>query len=240
MAAASRLIRRHSISDAASDSPSGPAPAPNTTSAPAPGADVIEARFAAFRNRQIAVLERVAAGAALTVTFEAVIEMIQEQSPGTLASILTLDPDGLHLRHGAAPDLPAAYCRAIDGAPIGPQVGSCGTAAYLKQRVIVSDIARDPLWAEYRDLALGHGLRSCWSEPILDSHGGVVGSFAMYHREVSLPSDEDLQIIGILGVKATDQERIEPPRGHGVHHTAVHSVSPEPNLSRDSPGRPAK
>ena len=144
------------------------------------------ARFAAFRDRQIRVLEKIAAGATLTQTFEAIIRMIQEQSPGTIASVLVLDPDGVHLRHGAAPDLPEDYNKAIDGATIGPGVGSCGTAAFRGERVIVSDIATDPLWANFKDLALGHGLLSCWSEPILCSQGKVLGTFAMYHRHIKI------------------------------------------------------
>ena len=157
----------------------------------------VQARFAAFRERQIRVLEQLAAGASLAKTFESVVHMIQEQCPGTIASVLVLDPDGLHLRHGAAPDLPEEYNRAIDGVAIGPGVGSCGTAAFHGRRVIVSDIATDPLWQAYQELALGHGLRACWSEPVLDSQGRVLGSFAMYHRHACHPSEEDLQIIRV-------------------------------------------
>ena len=119
------------------------------------GPDSIHARFAAFRDRQIQVLEQLAAGATVARTLEAVIKMIQEQSPGTLASVLLLAEDGLHLRHGAAPDLPAEYCAVVDGLAIGPCVGSCGTAAFHARRVIVVDIATDPLWAEFKEIALG-------------------------------------------------------------------------------------
>ena len=157
----------------------------------------VQARFADFRDRQIRVLEQLAAGTTLVKTFESVIQMIQEQSPGTIASVLVLDLDGLHLRHGAGPDLPAEYNRAIDGIAIGPKVGSCGTAAFHGRRVIVSDIATDPLWQPFKELALGHGLRACWSEPIFDSQGRVLGSFAMYHRHVCNPSEDDLQIIRV-------------------------------------------
>lgn len=173
------------------------------------------ANFAAFRDRQIRVLEKIAAGATLMQTFEAVVRMIQEQSPGTIASVLVLDPDGVHLRHGAAPDLPEEYNKAIDGASIGPSAGSCGTAAFHGQRVIVSDIATDPLWADFKDLALRHGLLSCWSEPILCSQGKVLGTFAMYHREVSAPGDEDLQSITVaahLAGIAIERERAEKAR----------------------------
>ena len=153
-----------------------PAPPPRP---PAPAGDSAQARFAAFRERQIRVLEQLAAGTTLTQTFEAAVQMIQEQSPGTLASVLVLSADRLHLEHGAAPDLPPEYCQAIDGVAIGPCVGSCGTAVFRRQRVIVSDIATDPLWAEFKHIALQHGLRACWSEPIFDSRQNVLGSFAM-------------------------------------------------------------
>ena len=93
---------------------------------------------------------------------ESLTRYVEENGDHVLASILLVDHDGLHLRHGAAPSLPASYCDAIDGAPIGPSVGSCGTAAYRREPVFVSDIATDPLWADFRDLALGAGLRACW------------------------------------------------------------------------------
>src|SRR5258705_125350 len=84
---------------------------------------------------------------------------------------------------------------AIAGAVIGPSVGSCGTAAYLKERVIVSDIDTDPLWADFRDLALGHGLRACWSTPIVSSAGNVLGTFAIYYREPRSPNPQESTLI---------------------------------------------
>src|SRR5439155_6187900 len=92
------------------------------------------------------------------------------------------------LRHGGAPNLPKAYTEAIDGAFIGPSVGSCGTAAYRGEQVIVSDIATDPLWADFRELALAHSLRACWSTPIFSYEAKVIGTFAMYYREPRSPS----------------------------------------------------
>src|SRR5690349_16488377 len=112
-----------------------------------------------------------------------------------LTSILLLSPDGKHLTHGAAPSLPLPYREAIDGSEIGPSAGSCGTAAYLGRPVYVTDIATDPLWAAYRDLALPHGLRSCWSTPIRHHDGPVMGTFAIYHRAVSGPTRDDLKAI---------------------------------------------
>jgi GAF domain-containing protein len=115
-----------------------------------------------------------------------------------LTSVLLLSPDGKRLTHGAAPSLPQSYREAIDGSEIGPKAGSCGTAAYLGRPVYVTDIATDPLWAEYRDLALPHGLRSCWSTPIRHADGSVMGTFAIYHRNLSGPTRDELGAIEII------------------------------------------
>jgi PAS domain S-box-containing protein len=120
---------------------------------------------------------------------------IEKDRPGLLCSVLFLDRDGATLRHGAAPSLPEEYKQAIDGAKIGPSVGSCGTAMYRKQPVIVSDIAIDPLWADYRHLALPHGLRACWSTPIQAQDGSILGTFAIYYREPRTPDAQHLQLI---------------------------------------------
>ena len=115
-----------------------------------------------------------------------------------LGSILLMDADGKRLRHGAAPSLPQAYCEAIDGAEIGPCAGSCGTAAYTGTPVFVSDIATDPLWAEFKAVALPHGLRACWSTPILTRGRKVLGTFAMYHREPREPTVRDLALVDLV------------------------------------------
>jgi PAS domain S-box-containing protein len=134
------------------------------------------------------VLEMVAKGDSLADILDNLCLLVEEQSSGVLASILLVDPNGKQLRHGGAPNLPKTYTEAIDGAFIGPSVGSCGTAAYRAEQVIVSDIAADPLWADFRDLALTHSLRACWSTPISSSEGKVIGTFAMYYREPRSPS----------------------------------------------------
>src|SRR5262249_5849432 len=109
--------------------------------------------------------ELLAAGAPLGEILEVIVRAIEEVSIGTIASILLLDDAGARVRHGAAPSLPAAYTRAVDGEPIGPRAGSCGTAMFRREPVIVTDIDSDPLWEAYRPLAREHGLRSCWSFP---------------------------------------------------------------------------
>ena len=125
----------------------------------------------------------------------ALIEIVESASTtGVLGSILLLDEDEKHLRTGAAPSLPPEYCAAINGAQIGPKAGSCGTAAFTGTPVFVTDIATDPLWEDFRDVALPHGLRSCWSIPILTTGRKVLGTFAMYHREPREPTVRDLAL----------------------------------------------
>ncbi len=129
------------------------------------------------------VLEMIRAQQPLARVLESLCLKIEERSPGLICSVLLLDNDGRTLRDGAAPSLPGSYRAAVDGTKIGPQAGSCGTAAYRQQPVVVTDIARDPLWADYRQLPLTHGLRACWSMPISSHDGTVLGTFACYYRE---------------------------------------------------------
>jgi PAS domain S-box-containing protein len=130
----------------------------------------------------------------LREALDSLVLLIERVAPGMRGSVLLVDDDGVTMRHGAAPNLPEEYCRAIDGLPMGPQAGSCGTAAYRRERVIVRDIATDPLWAPYRMVALSHGLAACWSTPILDTRGRVLGTFAMYYGEPKLPTAADLEL----------------------------------------------
>ena len=141
------------------------------------------------------VLEMIAKGAPLGETLNALVEIIEQQSRDVMGSILLLDKDGQHLRHGAAPSLPETYNAAVDGVAIGPNVGSCGTAVYRCEQVIVTDIASDPLWQNFRDFTLGFGLRACWSAPILSSQGQVLGTFAMYYAQPRSPENFELELI---------------------------------------------
>ena len=141
------------------------------------------------------VLEMIATDAPLQEVLALMCQVIEALSTRARCSILLLDRDGLHLRHGAAPSLPEAYVDAIDGVAIGPTVGSCGTAAFTRRQVIVSNIADDPLWTDYRDLALRHGLLACWSTPVISSDGSVLGTFAVYYHEPQQPTHADLQLI---------------------------------------------
>ena len=107
-------------------------------------------------------------------------------------SILLLDRQRKSLLHGAAPSLPKSYCDAIDGLAIGPSAGSCGTAAYMGHSIFVTDIAKDPLWVDFRDLALPHQLHSCWSTPIRSDDDEIIGTFAIYHSTARAPTEEEI------------------------------------------------
>jgi len=153
----------------------------------------------ALRTAHNKVLELAIGDAALETTLTELIRIVESTSrTGILGSILLLDPDGKHLRKGAAPSLPPAYTAAIDGGEIGACAGSCGTAAYLGAAVFVSDIATDPLWADYKELAMSNGLRACWSIPILTRGRKVLGTFAMYHREPREPTVRDLMLVDLV------------------------------------------
>lgn len=141
------------------------------------------------------VLEMVTAGESLENALAFLIKSIEAQSHGSMiGSVLLMDADGIHLRHGSAPNLPEAYNKQIDGIKIGPVAGSCGTAAFRKEQVFVSDILKDPLWENFRDLAIQHGLYSCWSSPIL-SGDKVLGTFALYSHGPMEPLEGDIQNI---------------------------------------------
>lgn len=148
----------------------------------------------AFRAGQGRVLEMIARGATLSEVLASLVTLIEAQSEGMICSVLQLSEDGIHIRHGAAPRLPEIYVQAVNGAPIGPKNGSCGTAMYRGQPVIVTDMLADPLWEDYRELAKLSGLRACWSTPIFTGQGKVLGSFAMYYREPQAPTGSEARL----------------------------------------------
>jgi serine phosphatase RsbU (regulator of sigma subunit) len=147
-----------------------------------------------FRAGQSRVLELIAADAGLSEILTNLVLLMEGQAEGLRCSILLLSLDGVHVQHGAAPNLPEVFVKAVDGAPFGPRAGSCGTAMYRRQPVVVQDVMTDPLWADYRDLAIISGLRACWSTPILSSQGEVLGSFAMYRQESRGPRPEEQRL----------------------------------------------
>lgn len=166
----------------------------------------------AFHAGQKRVLEMIASAAPLPETLTSILHLIELQSNGMLCSILLLGEDGLHVRHGAAPSLPEGYLKAIDGAPIGPKAGSCGTAMYRGKPVIVTDIMTDPLWEDYRELAQAFRLLACWSTPILSPEGAVLGSFAMYYHEPRRPNAGEMRLTRVathLAGIAIERQRAE-------------------------------
>jgi GAF domain-containing protein len=164
---------------------------------------------AAFLAGQEKVLEMIAANAPLADVLERLVLLMEAQSPEMLCSVLLLSDDGDHIRHGAAPSLPEQYVKAVDGSPIGPKNGSCGTAMWRGKPVIVTDILADPLWEDYRDLASASGLGACWSTPILSGKGKVLGSFAMYYRQPRAPTGLEARLTEVatrLAGQAIEQQ----------------------------------
>ena len=162
------------------------------------------------------VLQHVVSGSPLPETLAQLTRTAEDYSRGEmLASVLLMDEDGLHLRHGAAPSLPDEYNRAIDGLAIGACVGSCGTAAFRKEPVYVTDIQADPLWADFRGLAAEFDLAACWSIPLIGSNGTVLGTFALYHRRPRAPSPGEKEIgelLARIGTIAIEHDRSEKQR----------------------------
>jgi signal transduction histidine kinase len=166
-----------------------------------------------FRAGQSRVLEMIAADAPLPNVLTSLVLLMEGQAEGLRCSILLLNRDGKHVRYGAAPNLPEAYVKAVDGAAIGPRNGSCGTAMFRRQPVVVTDVMTDRLWADYRELARICGLRACWSTPILSAQGDVLGSFAMYREENRAPQAEENRLTQIAthiaGIAIERQRNLE-------------------------------
>lgn len=133
---------------------------------------------------------------------EMLVRVVERQSREFRASVLLVSDDGRHLVDAAAPSLPDAYREAVDGLEIGPTAGSCGTAAFRRSRVVVADIATDPLWEPYRDLAARFELGACWSQPIVVDDDRVVGTFAMYYAEPNAPRRKDIDVIEAAAERA--------------------------------------
>jgi diguanylate cyclase (GGDEF)-like protein/PAS domain S-box-containing protein len=175
-----------------------------------------------LRSEEGRILEMIVTGATLEAVLHEIVLFIEDQLDGITGSILLLDED-MRLRHGAAPNLPESYNRAIDGIAIGPSIGSCGTAAYRRETIIVADVNVDPLWANYRQLVAPFGYRSCWSAPIISHDANVLGTFAMYSRDVRTPSPFELTLVATAGRIAgiAIERRITEKR---IHHMAHHDA----------------
>jgi PAS domain S-box-containing protein len=141
------------------------------------------------------ILRMIMAQEPLSDVLNMLCKSVEQQHPGLLCSVLLLDGEGKTLRLGASPSLDPSFRDAIDGIPIGVSAGSCGTAAYLRRPVFVSDIETDPLWADCDPLVRAHGIRACWSMPMLSHEDRVLGTFAIYYRESRVPDMQQLQLI---------------------------------------------
>jgi PAS domain S-box-containing protein len=148
-----------------------------------------------WKQRQNEILETISKNEPLSTTFELIVKSVEEEDPDSLCSILLLDKEGKHLLNAAAPSLPEFYIQAINGNEIGEKAGSCGAAAYSKKRVIAEDLLTHPNWEPYLALTQQENLRSCWSEPILDSRGNCLGAFAIYHRKPCVPQNEEIELL---------------------------------------------
>ena len=141
------------------------------------------------------VLERLATGGSLEEILSLLVTTAEEINPDMRGSVLLLDDDGKHLRHGAAPNLPDFYNEAVDGIAVAEGAGCCGTAAFNGEVVVVEDVQSHPYWETFKEIAQKADLRACWSQPIFSAGGEVLGTFAMYYREPRKPSPSDLEII---------------------------------------------
>ena len=169
-----------------------------------------------FRAEQERIMKMIANNAPLGEILSNLVLMIEAQSPEMLCSILLLSDDGNHVRHAVAPSLPENYVKVIDGSPIGPKHGSCGTAMFRGKPVIVTDISTDPLWDEYRNFAWAIGVAACWSTPIMSSKGKVLGSFAMYYREPRTPDGQERHLTDV----ATKLAALAIEHRAALEHTA--------------------
>ncbi|WP_215035713.1 EAL domain-containing protein [Bacillus sp. ISL-37] len=146
------------------------------------------------------ILKMMAKGAGFQEVLDEIVFFIESFTDGAHCSILIADQEKMKLHHGSSPHLPPVYNAAVDGMPIGPTAGSCGTAAFFKKSVVVTDIENDPLWEHYRELALPYDLKACWSSPVFDDDQRVIGTFGMYYCSTRSPREKDRKIIE----KATD------------------------------------
>src|ERR1700687_1565497 len=146
-------------------------------------------------SAETSALEMIAGGARLADVLDILCDTIDAQSPDIISTVLLMDAEGKQLWPTAGRRVPAGWKEAITPLPVAPDRGPCGTAAYLKERVIVSDVRTDPLFAKHRETALRNGLRAAWSQPLISKDQEVLGTFAMYYTEPRSPSHSDLQLI---------------------------------------------
>ncbi|WP_375739671.1 EAL domain-containing protein [Pseudomonas boanensis] len=195
----------------------------------------------AYAEDQRDILSMISTDQPLPSILKAICEMSETLEPGSLCAVMLVDAEKKRLRLAAAPSLPDAYRQAIDGLPIGPLATTCGTAVFRRQMVTSLDISEDPLWHEHREQALRHGLRACWSIPLISHHGDVLGTFAVYRREPASPDDDNLQLMGTAGQLAAiaierqhDRLRLEESE---QRYRSLFTFNPDPVFATDRLGR---
>lgn len=151
-------------------------------------------QFEAREKIRLRTFELLAQGGEQQKILELVASYVEEERPNLLSSIMLLDAGGQHLHTICAPRLPASYLAAIDGIPVGEGIGSCGTAAWRRETVSISDIGSHPYWEAFRDVALNAGLLACWSEPIIGTAGTLFGTFSIYRTQTGLPSAAEIEL----------------------------------------------
>ena len=170
------------------------------------------------------VLEKIASGAPLSTVLDVLVRGVEAQScDGMMCTVLVFDEDAQCLRHGAAPSLPAEYNKLVDGIRIGPRAGSCGSAAYKRERVFATDVASDPHWADYVALAATFGIGACCSTPVFSSDGMLLGTVAMYYHHAHQPSEHDRELIRM----ATHLASIVIERARAVDQLRIAKVAAE-------------
>lgn len=198
-------------------------------------------RAEAYLQEQCDILGMISTNQPLPAILNAICQLTESRDRGGLCSVLLVAPEGQRLRVGAAPSLPPAYSQAIEGLAIGPASGSCSAAVLHQKLVIAGDIANDPRWRDASHLALKHGLRSCWSFPLLAHDGHALGSLAIYHRQITAPGDEQLQLmanVGQLAAIAIEREQDRLDLQHSEQRfRSLFSFSPNAVVSLDLEGR---
>src|ERR1700738_675525 len=177
------------------------------------------------------LLEMVAGCHSMSEILEAICRLVESTASGCYCSVVLIDPSGMRVEHGAAPSLPASYMSACIGRPVNIDAGPCGMAAYLNEQVIAADLTTDIRWAEWRPMALAHGLQSCWSTPITSAAGKVLGSFALYYRQPRTPTplhqsliEQFTHIARIAIERRLSEETLSKVRSELAHVARVQSL----------------
>ena len=210
-----------------------------------PEHSTVRTRRAALLDSQRRVLERIAGGAPLLEILETLVRLLEDQANGMRCAVLLADSAQKRLSFAAAPSIPEDYKTGIDPfLLIAPDIGSCGTAAFLRKPVYTKDTATDPLWKDCRDIALRNGLRAIWSTPILSDNNAVLGTFAIYYGEPRLPSREHIQLIDMatqmarVAIEAKGSEELLrtvfecTPGGIGITDLAGNIIRVNPAFAR--------